>query len=283
MDNLTAVSNIAASNAIAGLTAPVSASGTPAATSALIEPSVIVDFSAFAQSLLAQQANDPNLSIDAALARNLGNLPLASSASGPLFTPAGLLQQFTSSLLLSQLESNGSISANDKQLIEALQSPPADASANPPVVATPTANANPANDAPTRTPPPSAQESRSVVTAPNASLATNNTSPPSTDLAATNTEPTQNNPVSNATNDTVIAAQTTPPAVSDDPLLNTNLDPYQQAALASGLTSFGKELNVFVPSSPNDTTPPPVNAIMPVTAVRRVVPRSDEPAGASAS
>ncbi|MDB5800014.1 MAG: hypothetical protein JWL63_953 [Rhodocyclales bacterium] len=284
MDNISALSSIASSNAIAGLIAPVSASGSRTTTSALVgfESSVTVDFSQFAQGLLAQQASDPNLSIDAALARNLGDLPLASSSgSGPLYTPSGLLQQFASSQLLAQLESSGTITADDRKLIESLQTSPAESTGTPTLV-----------DATSATVPNEAADQ----TATTASANTNTTSTAAADVTSTTvddveadqSEPaatdvtnqaTQGDIADNAAN-TGAAAQAAPAVNINDQLLVTALDPYQQAALASGVSAFGKELNVFIPAAAEDTNPPPVAAIAALTPVGRVVPRNEEPAEA---
>jgi hypothetical protein len=62
------------------------------------------------------------------------------------------------------------------------------------------------------------------------------------------------------------------PTTSDVP------DPYQQAALASGQSVFGKELNSFVPGTAEADVPAAVRA---ASAVRPVVPRRDEQQEAS--
>jgi len=295
MDAISALSSIAASNAIAGLTAPTPTSENQATTAASqlgAEPSTTVDFSQFVQNLLTQQANNPDLNLETAFAQNLGALALNATSSSQLYDSSGQLQQFASTALLAQLENDGVISASDRQRIEALQSQSllnSDTDSQSVVdAANASLSAQPTNAS--TSPQPSATSQSAIPTAVS-NTAVTPTAPPATNNAGTTTdqatvdviatpETVASTPASPTVDDNAIPVDTTP-ATNGDQALTGNPDPYQQAVLASGTTSFGKELNVFVPSAIDDSIPPAVSAIAPIMAVRRVVARGEEPTESS--
>ena len=124
LSSLSASSTVTAASYLAATAAGATGSAVSDATtdSSSAAASIRTIFSDFAKQLLADQANDPTLSIDAALTKNLLSPTINYSAGGQLYTSAGLLQQFTTSLFLSQLDdsqnasdpnSTGAILANN--------------------------------------------------------------------------------------------------------------------------------------------------------------------------
>jgi hypothetical protein len=100
------LSTVTASSAIASTSAAKSSATTATSTtdSSGESSSVRTFFSDFASNLLAQQAIDPNLNIDAAVTNNLLSPSVNYSLGGQLYTSAGLLEQYVTTQFLSQLE-----------------------------------------------------------------------------------------------------------------------------------------------------------------------------------
>jgi hypothetical protein len=110
--------SVTAIDPVVSASAPVTVSGDQASTSstAALEPSVRTFFSDFAQSLIAQQANDPTQSIDAAIARNPLSPTLSYFSGGQLYNSAGLLQQYATTQYLAQLGSDQSSDTSSNAL-----------------------------------------------------------------------------------------------------------------------------------------------------------------------
>ncbi|HSD37163.1 MAG TPA: hypothetical protein VLC92_06620 [Rhodocyclaceae bacterium] len=306
MDAVSVLPAVSVSNSIAGLAAS-GASGsalTPdlSATAAALaaQPSTQVLLSQFAQGVLAQQAGNPALNIDTAVATTLSSL--LSASSGPLYTATGQLQQFAGASLLTQGTSATTANAQTQQLladaarpvaaepgspasansVQALQDV-ADAARQAFIASQLTALDAAGTDSltstavQTGTAPNSVagtQISSGVITATAAGVVARGATAVATPTAAVATTPSATGAALPATPEPV------PTAVADAlPTTSDVLDPYQQAALASGQTVFGKELNSFVPGSAEADFPAEVRAL---SAVRPVVPRRDEPQEASA-
>jgi peptidoglycan DL-endopeptidase CwlO len=260
--------------------------------------------SQFAQGVLAQQASDPTLNIDTAVASSLSSL--LSANSGPLYTATGQLQQFAGALLLTP----GTSAANtDAQTLQALADAalPASAATTSPATTGSAQQLQEAADAARQaflasqltaldTASTDTSTQTQTVAATNTATGTTSTAvsaatatadlraanlasaiaPAATDTdtadTTTNTTAATTTPVTNPT----LAPTPAAVATSAADLLPTTgdvRDPYQQAALASGQSVFGKELNSFVPGTAEAEFPAAVRAL---SAVRPVVPRRDE-------
>ncbi|MEC5384855.1 hypothetical protein VVD49_03930 [Uliginosibacterium sp. H3] len=311
-DAITALPSATASNAIAGLlsTGASRAVLTPDVSSAIspltAAPSSQVSLSQFALGVLAQQASDPTLSIDSAVAGTLSSLlSSGTTGTGPLYTATGQLQQFAGALLLTQTPAAEITPDNaSAQALQLPTTPATDAqrlqditdSVRESFLATQldaldtldeqisesqaAQTAGIENNSATRADAAAqlvAQRELATAAAPAASAAVQAAAvTPASDVATTDL--------------TAVGAATTTPAVNSviDSVPASTLsttdqlpttadinDPYQQAALASGLTAFGKELNSYLPGEVAADFPAAVSA---TRAVRPVVSREEEAA-----
>ena len=263
MDALSALASIAASNTIAGVAVP---DATGAAANQIPTPaspvspgtSVSVFLSDFARGLLTQQASDPTLDIDTAFAQGLLGLTPGSANNGQLYTSTGLLQPFARALSTSTADTT--TQPDTVGVVEQAALTSEEALLN-------TQNATTARTASAITAQPVAAP---AVTVPTPAVNTVASQPEAaTDTtAAADTTTAASTQITNTDNGIVIPRATSS-ADDLDPTTADIRDPYQQAALASGVSSFGKELNSFIPAATDDLQAviQGIAAIMPVGAI----------------
>lgn len=276
IDAISVLGSIPFTNPVGNVNAP--ANQTPSTVTPIgTEPSVFVQFSTFVRNLLAQQAANPEQNIDDALAKSLAGLAQGSSTSSPLYTATGLLQQYATSQLLSQLDSTNSDAQTRADIADA---------ARLAALNTELSALNP-TDQPTQ---PGAPVNNAIASATRVDLDATNTDTAATATAASpltvadetaapqNAQPAAVGQADSANTGAPFATPTVSPN-ANTPLI-TDFDPYQRAALAAGMTSFGKELNSFVPAATDPTLDSPLG---PVAAITRIKSRSDVPEDAQAA
>lgn len=276
MDAVSVITNTPISNVIAGLATSgrINNASSGGLASGRAEPSVRVQFSAFVTNLLAQQANDPSQSIDVALARSLAGVTLDAVTGGPLYTASGLLQQFATAQLLAQRDGTGQVSTQSLTGIS-------DAAQELAL-----ANSLSLLDQTAQLTPSVQQLTNSLANTP-IRLVTESTPPlpVATPEAVTELLPTNaiaSPPVATTTSTVADANVVVDPAIPfpnpDEPLLFDNVDPYRQAALISGLSSFGKEQSDFIQATSEAVTAAAVGAVTAVRANRALMNEAEEAA-----
>ncbi|MEC5398907.1 hypothetical protein [Uliginosibacterium sp. H1] len=263
--------------------APASGARSTGAALPVSPESTSVFLSGIAQRLLSELQRDPSLDIDAAFTRSLSDPVLTEADDGGLFSPAGLLQPFVPSPLLPQ-PADASASIVDPQApLDTLIEPPqpdragvlnlVDLTGNETDDGLTVTNDNeaplrgttavPFNSTGTLAQPVAANVASTLTVTPPEPVSVAPVALPETPAVTPVT-----NPIDVADNPALLNAS----AVAAQPLATARvLDPYQQAALIAGLTSFGKDQAVFRAGAPDDG-----GSIPGVATVAPVRGRSDE-------
>ncbi|MDQ8021528.1 MAG: hypothetical protein REI94_06785 [Moraxellaceae bacterium] len=270
-------------NGVAGVAALSPASGVRGSNAALpaAQDSTSVFLSGIAQRVLSELTRNPGLDIDTAFAQSLRDPVLGTTDDGALFSSTGLLQPFVPAPLLPQAPDAGSDAVDTQAGLDTLVSPPQTERTGAQGLLDLTQDDGGGDAVATDN---EAAVTRSTAPAPQAVVATPTQSAAATAVTApavAELEPARVAPVagvaSNANDATVTtvgadavsgnAIALNAAAVAAQPLANARvLDPYQQAALIAGLTSFGKEQAGFRAGAPDDGTAIPAAAA--VTPVR---------------